>query len=119
MNGITAYKENSVTTQSRGMLVVLLYEGAIKFLNQAIVELEAGRFVEKGQYINKAIDIINELDVSLNMEIKGGVAENLRKLYLFMIAHLNKANFQRDPQMVRQVIGMLDDLVSAWKAISQ
>jgi len=119
MNGITAYKENSVTTQSRGRLVVLLYEGAIKFLNQAITELEAGHFMEKGQFINKAVDIVNELDVTLNMEVGGEVAQNLRRLYVFMISHLNKANLQRDPQMIRQVIAMLEDLVAAWKAISQ
>ena len=119
MNGITAYKENAVTTQSRGRLVVLLYDGAVKFLNQAIAELEAGHFMEKGQFIAKAVAIINELNLTLDIEVGGEMAANLRRLYLFMVAHLNKANFNRDPKMIQEVIALLNDLNSAWKTVTQ
>ena len=49
MEGIEAYRENTVSTQSRGRLIVLLYEGAIKFLRQAIAELEKENFAKKGE----------------------------------------------------------------------
>ena len=62
MDGISAYREHTVTTESKGRLIVLLYDGAIKFLRLAQQELDAGDFAKKGEYIGKAVDIIIELD---------------------------------------------------------
>ena len=118
MKGIGAYQDNAVTTQSRGRLIVLLYEGAIKFLKLAINELQTGNNQAKGQYINKALDIINELNAVLDMEAGGEIAANLRKLYLFMSKRLYEANLKRDPQMIRDVIGLMEELNQSWKAIS-
>jgi flagellar protein FliS len=118
MDGISAYNENAVTMQSRGRLIVMLYEGAIRFLNQALQELQAGRFHEKGQLINKAVDIIDELSFSLDAEAGGEVAANLRRLYVFMVRHLNEANTRKDPQRIREVITLLEDLNQGWKAIT-
>lgn len=118
MNGIGAYQENAVTTQSRGRLIVLLYEGAIKFLKLAINELQMGNNQEKGKYITKAQDIINELNAVLDMEAGGEIASNLRKLYLFMNQRLSEANIKRDPQMIREVISLMEELNQSWKAIS-
>ncbi len=118
MNGITAYKENAVTTQPRGRLVVLLYEGAIKFLRQAERELEADHFLEKGRYISKAQAIIAELNSCLDMEVGGEISQNLRQLYNFMCKHLDEANLRRDPQRIRDVIACLSDLNEGWKAVS-
>lgn len=117
MNGIATYKANSVTTQPGGRLIVMLYEGAVKFLYQAIAQIEAGNWAEKGRFINKASDIIGELNITLNMDEGGEVAANLRALYLFMLRHLMQANLKRDPQMIREVIDLLDDLLVAWKAV--
>ena len=118
MKGIGAYQDNAVTTQNRGRLIVLLYEGAIKFLKLAISELQEGNYKEKGHYINKAQDIINELNAVLDMEAGGEIAANLRKLYLFMSKRLYEANIKRDPQMIRDVIGLMEELNQSWKAIS-
>jgi flagellar protein FliS len=119
MKGIAAYQENAVATQTRGRLVVLLYEGAIKFLKQAKRELDAGNYIAKGEYINKAQAIINELDNCLDMEGGGEVAANLRRLYQFMLRHLTLANTQRDLQRIQDVIDCLTDLSEGWKAISR
>ncbi|MGC9453864.1 MAG: flagellar export chaperone FliS [Phycisphaerae bacterium] len=118
MDGITAYRSNQIGTESRGRLIVMLYEGAIKFLNLALDELQAGEFDKKGEHINKAIDIIHELNVCLDMDAGGEIAENLRGLYLFMIRHLTEANMQRDPQRIREVVSLLTDLNEGWKAIT-
>ncbi|MHC4072157.1 MAG: flagellar export chaperone FliS, partial [Planctomycetota bacterium] len=67
MNGIRAYQDTAVTTQSKGRLIVMLYDGAVKFLKLAIKEAEAKNYEAKGNYINKAIDIINELNAVLDM----------------------------------------------------
>ena len=118
MKGIGAYQDNAVTTQSKGRLIVLLYEGAIKFLKLAINELQAGNFQAKGHYITKAQDIINELNAVLDMEAGGEIAVNLRKLYLFMNSRLNEANIKREPQMIQDVINLMEELNQSWKAIS-
>jgi flagellin-specific chaperone FliS len=47
MNGVDVYKEHAVATQGKGRLIVMLYDGAIKFMNLAIKELEAGNYAEK------------------------------------------------------------------------
>jgi flagellar protein FliS len=115
MDAIRTYQANAITTQSRGRLIVLLYEGAIKFLRQAQKELEAGNMAAKGEYINKAVAILHELDACLDLEAGGEIARNLRKLYHFMIQHLNDANIHRDPQRIQSVINCLTDLNEGWK----
>jgi len=118
MNGITAYQDNAVTTQSKGRLIVMLYDGAIKFLRLAIREIENNNYEAKGRYINKAIDIINELNAVLDMDAGGEIAGNLRKLYIFMITRLSQANLQNDPQLIHDVIKLMEELNRSWKAIT-
>ena len=118
MNGIKTYQDTAVTTQSRGRLIVLLYEGAIKFMKLAVKELEANNYEAKGRYINKAQDIINELNAVLDVDAGGAIASNLRKLYVFMNKRLCEANIKRDPQMIREVIALMEEMNQSWKAIS-
>ncbi len=118
MNEVGAYKDTAVTTQSKGRLIVLLYDGAIKFMKLAIKELEAGNQNAKGQYINRAQDIINELNAVLDIDAGGELVNNLRRLYCFMNNHLSEANIKRDPQMIREVISIMEELNQSWKAIA-
>jgi len=118
MRGIETYQQTAVGTQSKGRLIVMLYDGAIKFLKLAIRELETQNYAAKGQYINRAQDILNELNAVLDMEAGAEVAQNLRNLYVFMGRRLREANTKRDPQMIQEVIGLLDELNQSWKAIT-
>jgi flagellar protein FliS len=118
MKGTETYRQTAIGTQSKGRLIVMLYDGAIKFMKLAIRELEAGNDAAKGQYINRAQDIINELNAVLDVEAGGEVAFNLRRLYVFMNRRLMEANNKRDPQMVREVIGLMEELNQSWKAIT-
>jgi flagellar protein FliS len=118
MKGLETYQEVAITTQSRGRLVVMLYDGAIKFLKLAINELNAGNMDEKWVYIRKAMDIIDELNTVLDIEAGGEVAVNLRKLYMFMTRHLNTANIKKDVEMINEVIKLLEELNQGWKAIT-
>jgi len=117
MDGTTAYRENAITTGSPGRLIVLLYEGAVRFLRKALEHMQAGQLAEAVQCIGRAKDIIQELNVSLDMEAGGEISKNLRSLYAFMIRHLAQADAKRDPQMIREVIKLLEDLNEGWKAI--
>ena len=118
MKGIGTYQDTAIGTQSKGRLIVMLYDGAIKFLKLAIQELQAENHAAKGQYINRAQDIINELNAVLDMEAGGEIAQNLRNLYGFMGRHLRQANVKRDPQMIEEVIHLLEELNQSWKAIT-
>ena len=118
MDRIQSYLENSVTTQSPGHLIVMMVDGAIRFLKKAIEELEAGNDGEKGNYITRAVEILNELDISLDMEDGGEIAQNLRSLYDFMRRYLLQANLKKDPEMIREVIEILQDINGGWKAIA-
>ena len=118
MKGIEAYQDTSVTTQNKGRLVVMLYEGAIKFLKMAIREIESKNPEAKGKYISKSIDIIFELNTVLDMEAGGEVAMNLRMLYLFMGRHLTEANAKQDIGKIEEVIKLLEELNQSWKAVT-
>ena len=118
MKGVETYQETAVITQNKGKLVVMLYEGAIKFLKMAIREIQAKNPELKGEYISKATDILFELNTVLDTEAGGEVAANLRKLYLFMGRHLAEANAKQDIGKIEEVIKLLEELNQGWKAIT-
>ena len=118
MNGTTLYEETAVTTQNKGRLVVMLYDGAIKFLNQAVKALQAGDLEAKARNIGRASEIILELNTVLDLDAGREVARNLRKLYNFMNSHLNKANISNDVQMIRDVIALLKKLNEGWRTVA-
>jgi flagellar protein FliS len=95
----------------------MLYDGAIKFLNQAKEYMAVNDVAKKGIAISKALDVINEMDSTLNMEKGGTLARNLHGLYLFCSNHLLRANLKKDPAMVDDVIRVLSGLRSAYSQI--
>ena len=107
MNGLDIYRETTLATQNKGRLIVMLYDGAIKFLRQAIKDMEAQDYEAKGNNIVKAQNIIMELNSVLDMETGGEIARNLRSLYNFMHGHLGQANIKCDSQKINEVINLL------------
>lgn len=118
MKGVKAYRETAVGTQNKPKLIVMLYEGAINFMRMAVKEIEAGDHEAKNKHLIKAQDIINELNAVLDMDVGGEIAVNLRNLYTFMHKHLVDANTQNDPEKVREVIELMEELNKGWKAIT-
>jgi len=99
----------------RGRLIVLLYEGAISFLTKAEASLTEGDIPGAANFINRAQDIIDELNASLNMDQGGDIAANLRRLYLFMGDQLVRAKVKADSEPLRDVTRMLTTLNEAWR----
>lgn len=118
MNGFEVYQETAVSTQNRGRLIVMLYDGAIRFLKQALIDLDNKDYAAKGKNILKAMDIIFELNTVLDMEKGGQISQNLRALYNFMHRHLSEANLKKDPHRIREVIGLLEELNQSWRTIT-
>jgi flagellar protein FliS len=108
-----------VNTADSLQLVVMLYEGAISFLRQARERMAARDVTGKGLYLGKALDIISELNASLNMAEGGEVAANLFRLYNFMTAHLTRANLNWDGEALRVVMEMLEKLKEAWREVGR
>ncbi|MDR3044225.1 MAG: flagellar export chaperone FliS [Desulfovibrio sp.] len=112
-----AYLQTQVTTTTQGELLLLLYDGAIKFLNQAKEKIAERDYAGKGILISKALDIVNELDASLNLEKGGELAENLHKLYFYCSTRLLNANLKMDVAFIDEVIKILAGLRGAYGQI--
>lgn len=114
---IDAYRRTEVFTSDPRKLVIMCYEGAISNLRLARESYEVRDYETKARALQKAYDIINELMMSLNFEKGGAVAVSLDGLYKFMIRHLMMGDLNKDLKAFDQVIGMLEELASAWKSI--
>ncbi len=114
-----AYMQTHVTTTTPGHLVVMLYDGAITFLEQAKEEIAAKNFAKKGILISQALDIIAELDGSLNNDKGGELAQNLHRLYVYCNTRLLRANLKMDTAIIDEVIGILSAFRSAFAEISR
>jgi len=110
------YHETKVLGADQGRLILLAYDGIIKFLQIAIDNLENKDYLGKGRNIIKAQDLINELLCVLNYEA-GEIAINLRNIYLFMINRLTYAETNKDMKSIRDVLKMLYELQKAWENI--
>lgn len=116
-NAARAYFNTKVTTTSQEEIVVLLYEAAIKFLEQAKIKMDKKDYQEKGNLISRSLDILAELDASLNAEKGGELAQNLHTMYLFCQTRLVMANLKMDKEMIDEVISMLKSIGSAFSEI--
>ena len=115
-----AYRDTNVKTASQGKLVVLLYEGAVKKLNEAYSLFdESGKIKPSdiehfGSTILKTQEIITELQVSLNMEA-GEIAHNLMSLYVYFNSELTTANISKDQKKIQFVLEMMTELLDSWR----
>lgn len=121
-NPIAAYKQvnldMNVESSDPHRLILLLFNGVKSALVAASLHLENGDLPQKGLMISKAIDIINNgLKVSLDVAKGGSLAANLAALYDYMTTRLLYANMKNDPEAIKEVQGLLNEIHSAWEAI--
>ncbi len=112
-----AYFSTQINTTTQGQLLIMLYDGAIKFLTQAKTKIDEKDYAAKGVLISRALDIIAELDSSLNAERGGELATNLHNLYFYCNTRLLMANMRMDNTLVDEVIHILGELRSAYSQI--
>lgn len=113
-----AYTASSVLTAPPEQLVVMLYDGAIRFLNVGATSMRGGDFVGARERIRRAESIIDELNYSLDMS-QGEVATRLRSIYIFSKSHLLQGNLQRNPEAIDTVVRLLAELRDAWERIAR
>ena len=111
---LNQYLTVQVNTSTPEQLLMLLYNGAIRFLNEAEEAMTAGRVGQQGALISRTINILTELSASLDHEIGGQIASNLDALYAYMNRELMTANLKDDVERLVRVRTMLIDFRNTW-----
>lgn len=108
------YQKTSITTASKEELVLMLYNGAIKYTRQALEFLRNKNIAESSKNVCRAQAIIVELLNALNFEAGGEIAKNLEYLYSLMVDNLTQANFQKQEAPLELNLQILEKLKDAW-----
>ncbi len=113
------YRRAQVDTATPAQLLVMLYDGAIRFLSIAREKMADGEIEARHSNLLKAQGIIAELLSSLDMAKGGEVATNLQRVYAYMLQQLVDANLYDKPAPIEEVLAMLRDLRESWATIAQ
>jgi flagellar protein FliS len=116
-NPYRAYQKTQVTTAKPEKILLMLYEGAIKFTKLAILRMREKNLSEKGKYISKTLAIISELMNTLDHEKGGQIASDLENLYMFMMDKLIEANMNNRVEELEVVERLLTTLYTAWQDV--
>jgi flagellar protein FliS len=113
-----AYRQQSILTATPGQLVVMLYDGCLRFLHQAAHAMRGGDMAETNARLIRAEAIIDELHATLDLEQGGVVASRLQGIYVFCNRHLLEARSAQEPEMIEKVSELLAELRDAWAQIA-
>lgn len=118
-NQMNQYKRMKIETASPEMLILMLYDGAIKNIKISIQSLEQEQpdYQNSSNCLIKAQNIITELMVSLNFEIGGEIARNLFNIYEYINYTLAQCNVNKNNDNLDTIIAMLSDLRETWKEV--
>lgn len=110
-----AYGTGKVETATPAELTLMLYEGAVKFCNIAVVALEKKDYEKTNTNIQKCRNIIVELTSTLDM--KYPVAEDFKRMYDYIFTLLTEANMNKDMEILNRALGELRDMRDIWKEV--
>ena len=116
-NAHQRYTNVQISTVDRGRLLLMMYEGAIKFLRLAKEGLEANDIVKFARFLSKSQAIVAELMNTLDFEAGGAIARDLDRLYDFILFYLTEANLQKDADKIQRVISLLETISGAYRQI--
>lgn len=116
-NPYQVYQQTQIKTVSQGKLILMLYEGALGFLNQALKVMSEKNFEEINYYLLRTQNIMDELTNTLNLTAGGEVARHLYTFYQTINKLLVEANIKTDPLLVKRAIKMLEEMQEAWQII--
>lgn len=116
-NAHKLYQSVQVTTTDKGRLLLMMYEGAIKFLKQAKAGLQANDLAKFCKYLSKSQAVVSELMNTLDFEKGGQIAKDLDRLYDFILFYLTEANLYRDVKRIDNSISLIETIYSAYRDI--
>ena len=113
-----SYRKVATQTASPGQLVLMLYDGAIGFLERALSGFDSSDPAQLNQTVNnnilRAQAIIQEMNAALNMEAGGELSVNFRRVYNYSHTRLREANLKKQPEPIRDVLMRLRVLRDTW-----
>jgi len=115
--GTARYRQMDLTTASPQLLVAKLFGAAVRHTRRACELSSGGDRAERSRAISKALSIVDELRVSLDLERGGEIARNLASLYDFVRERLIRANARQQAGPLREALGILDTLEQAWSEL--
>jgi flagellar protein FliS len=113
-----AYRQSAVLSATHGQQIVMLYDGAGRFLHQASVAMGEGKIETAHNKLVRAENIIRHLRQTLVLE-QGELAVRLQSIYLFCLRHLSEARFEQDPKKLSEVRALLARLRESWAAVER
>ena len=114
-NAYAQYNTNRILTASPAELTLMLYEGAIKFCNIAIMGIEQENIEKAHNNIMKTELIVKEFQITLNHDYP--VAEDFDAVYSYMIRRLHEANITKDKTILEEVLRHLRTMRDTWKEV--
>ncbi|MBE6083129.1 MULTISPECIES: flagellar export chaperone FliS [Tissierellales] len=114
---LNQYKQNSILTAAPEELTLMLFDGAIKFVNLGKIHIENGEIEKANSAILRAQDIIVELDSSLDMKYE--ISKNLDEIYKFILNRLIAANLKKDIAPLDESLELLNEIRDTWKELTR
>lgn len=118
-HGSSSYLKMTIETSGPAELMLMLHQGAVKFLNLAEVSLQSGDFAAVNEHLVRAQDIIDEIRCSLPEAGADELASNLHHLYEYMGREMVSANIRKDPRGISVARDMLRDLYGTWREAAE
>ena len=100
----------------KGLFLLLLYDKAIKSMDEAIEFMDQGDMVAKGERLIRAQDIVLQLSDALDQST-GQIADNLERLYLYVYRRLIRGNVRLDRDAVLEARSLMTELYEAWRTV--
>ncbi len=113
-NPYQKYKKTSVESAGREKILLMLYEGAIKFTKLGIKACEEKKIADRGMNIGRAFDIVMELNNTLDHKVGGQIAADLERLYMFIMDEYTKANITGKAEHLKSALKVLENLYAGW-----
>lgn len=117
-NAASIYQNQQVLMSSPAKLVAMLFDRAIRAMNEAMLCIDSGDIQGRCKNNKKTFDIINHLDMTLDMEQGGEVAKNLANLYGFILRKLPEIDFKNDKNVAQEVINLLTPIRDSWNELA-
>lgn len=112
-----AYQMAEAETSGRGKLIVMLYDGIHRFSERALAAIREGDFEKAHHNLTRIGRILLELLGTLKEGGEGGIASNLKRIYVYCYEQIVVANLKKDEKRIREVQGILANLGEAWREI--
>ena len=112
-NPYAKYASNKISTASGEELTLMLYDGALKFCNQAIIALENKDLQKANNLLLRVQDILQEFQITLDRRY--AISEDLYNLYDFLIDRSIAANLKKDVAIIEEIIGFIRQMRETWK----